>query len=81
MVAIAEKEDEAWRMAERSPFIGKETEENYIIGSPESVTDRIMEYVKLGVEHFILRFLDFPDVKGALLFGEEVIPVLRDTVR
>ena len=81
MVAIAKDEDEAWRIAERSPFIGKGSEENYIIGSPDSVTERLMEYIKLGVEHFILRFLDFPKVDGAVLFSEEVIPALRSSVR
>jgi len=81
MVAIAKDEDEAWRIAERSPFIGKGSEENYIIGSPDSVTERLMEYIKLGVEHFILRFLDFPNVDGAVLFSEEVIPALRSSVR
>jgi alkanesulfonate monooxygenase SsuD/methylene tetrahydromethanopterin reductase-like flavin-dependent oxidoreductase (luciferase family) len=77
MVAIAEKRDEAWELARRSPFIAEGEEHRCIIGDPEEVIDQIADYVKLGVEHFVLRFLDFPRVGGARLFAERVIPYFR----
>jgi alkanesulfonate monooxygenase SsuD/methylene tetrahydromethanopterin reductase-like flavin-dependent oxidoreductase (luciferase family) len=74
MVAIAETEGQAWDLASRSPFVKKGSEENYIIGKPESVVEKLCEYSKLGVERFILRFLDFPRTDGAKLFAQKVIP-------
>ena len=74
IVAIAETEEEARRSASHSPFIDMDKEENYIIGSPETVTEKISEYTKIGVELFILRFVDFPKTDGAKLFAEKVIP-------
>jgi len=74
IIAIAKTEEEAWNLASKSQFIQKGNEENYIIGNPGSVMKKLAEYTKLGVEHFILRFLDFPKTDGAKLFATEVIP-------
>lgn len=74
IVAVARTEEEAWNLASRSSFFQKGNEENYIIGSADAVTQRLAEYTKLGVEHFILRFVDFPKADGAKLFAEKVIP-------
>ncbi len=74
MVAIAETDEKAIKIAEQSPFIKKGYEENYIIGGPEKVAKKLKEYINLGVTHFILRFLDFPSTRGAEIFVKEVIP-------
>jgi len=74
MVAIAKTEEEALNLASKSRFIQKGQEENYIIGNPDTVTEKLKEYTKLGAEHFILRFLDFPQTEGAKLFAKKVIP-------
>jgi len=74
MVAIAKTPEEAWRIATESPFAKLGKMENFIIGDPEKVADKISKYVELGVKHFILRFLDFPKTDGAKLFAEKVIP-------
>lgn len=76
MVSIAENNSEAVRMAEESPFTAGKDPENYIIGDPAKVAEKIREYVKLGVSYFIMRFLDFPSTEGARLFIKEVIPKL-----
>jgi len=73
MVAIAKTHEEARRIAIGSPFINKEGMDNFIIGDPNMVMEKISEYVDLGVEHFILRFLDFPGTDGAELFAKEVV--------
>ena len=74
MVAIARSKSDAIRIARGSPFVRRGFEENYIIGNPEMVVEKLKEYVRLGVSVFILRFLDFPSMSGAELFVNEVIP-------
>jgi len=74
IVAIAETRGEARRIATESPFAQMGNLENFIIGDPEAVAEKISKYVDLGVEHFILRFLDFPETNGAELFAEKVAP-------
>ena len=59
---------------------GKEPERrgnlHVIFGNPEKVLDELGSFIELGVEHFILRFVDFPDMGGLSLFLEEVMPRL-----
>jgi len=74
IVSIAKTSEEARRIAIQSPFAQMGNLENFIIGDPDAIAEKISEYVELGVEHFILRFLDFPKTDGAKLFVEKVIP-------
>ena len=72
MLAIAETEAEARRMAEASPY-----HNNYpIIGTPNQVAEQLCPYIELGVEHIIIRFVDFPSTAGIELFSQVVIPQL-----
>ena len=48
-----------------------------IIGTPEQVSQRLAEFIDLGVEYFIFRFLDFPNMEGVKLFTERVAEELR----
>jgi alkanesulfonate monooxygenase SsuD/methylene tetrahydromethanopterin reductase-like flavin-dependent oxidoreductase (luciferase family) len=74
-VAVATSAQEARRLAEASPF---HTPGLSIIGTPDEVSEQLRRFADVGVEHFILRFADFPRTDGASLFAEEVIPRLRD---
>ena len=74
MVGVAATDEEAQRMAGASPFLGDGNMDSYIVGDPQAVAERIGAYVDIGVEHFILRFIDFPRLDSARLFAEEVIP-------
>jgi alkanesulfonate monooxygenase SsuD/methylene tetrahydromethanopterin reductase-like flavin-dependent oxidoreductase (luciferase family) len=47
-----------------------------IYGTPAAVRAVLQRFVDLGVQHFMLRFMDFPDVRGASLFLDEVLPYL-----
>ncbi|HEY46170.1 MAG: hypothetical protein AMJ88_15165 [Anaerolineae bacterium SM23_ 63] len=47
-----------------------------VSGNPVKVIDELGSFIELGVEHFILRFVDFPDMRGLTLFLEEVMPKL-----
>lgn len=70
-VAIAKTEAEAKRIAETSPFFF------VIVGTPAQVVEQLQPFIELGVEYFLLYFLDFPSTTGSiLLFAEEVIPQL-----
>lgn len=73
IVAIAETEKKARRLAYKNPFIDMRREERYIIGDPEIVIEKILKYVEIGVKVFILRFADFPQTNGAKLFAKKVI--------
>jgi len=66
-VAIAETEAEVKRIAARGRTA-------HFAGTPDEVVTQMEPYVALGVEHFILRFLDQPRPDGARLFAEQVIP-------
>lgn len=45
-------------------------------GNPAQVADELAQFVASGVEHFQIRFLDFPDPAGAELFIQTVVPQL-----
>jgi alkanesulfonate monooxygenase SsuD/methylene tetrahydromethanopterin reductase-like flavin-dependent oxidoreductase (luciferase family) len=70
LVAIAETEAEARRLAEASPY----NRPDAIIGAPDQVAEQLRAYANLGVEHFFVRFADFPDTAGIELFADTVIP-------
>lgn len=70
-VAVAHTHEAALRLAESSPFYDPATS---IVGTPDQVAGHLHKFVDLGVEHFILRFVDFPKTDGAKLFASEVIP-------
>jgi alkanesulfonate monooxygenase SsuD/methylene tetrahydromethanopterin reductase-like flavin-dependent oxidoreductase (luciferase family) len=70
-VAVAGTEAEAERIAAASPY-----NENSIIGTPTQVAEQLQAFVDLGVEHLIVRLLDFPKTQGIEMFAQEVMPRL-----
>ncbi|HZS88486.1 MAG TPA: LLM class flavin-dependent oxidoreductase [Chloroflexota bacterium] len=70
-VAVAPSSDEAQRMARSSPFYEPE---NAIAGTPDEVAATLAQWTALGVDHFQLRFADFPRTDGLRLFAREVLP-------
>jgi alkanesulfonate monooxygenase SsuD/methylene tetrahydromethanopterin reductase-like flavin-dependent oxidoreductase (luciferase family) len=72
VVAVAEKEEEARRIAAASPY----RDEYPVVGTPEQVAEQLRRFTDLGVEYMILRFVDFPSTAGADLFAEAVAPLL-----
>jgi len=63
----------------KATFYGDVTglKERYLFGTPEECTERINEYVKLGITRFILWFVDFPSNEGIGLFADRVLPKFR----
>jgi len=70
-VSVAHTSEEAQRNAMASRFYNAEAG---IIGTPDEVTARLDQYIQLGVEHFMLRFVDYPGLTGIRLFMDEVLP-------
>jgi alkanesulfonate monooxygenase SsuD/methylene tetrahydromethanopterin reductase-like flavin-dependent oxidoreductase (luciferase family) len=54
----------------------RDLEKEFLIGTPDVIVDRIGQFIELGVEHFMLWFMDFPSLTGIRLFAEEVMPGL-----
>ncbi len=73
-VSVAPTHELALQAAKSSRFYN---EESGIIGTPDEVSSKLDEYAQLGVEHFILRFVDFPRLDGIDLFINEVMPRYR----
>lgn len=71
--AVAQTEAEAKRIIEASPY----GQRNPVYGTPEQVAEKLQQYVDLGVEHIIVRILDFPRTDGIQMFAEEVMPLMR----
>ena len=49
-------------------------ENEFLIGTPDVIVDRMKEYTNLGVTHFMLWFMDYPSLEGVRLFAQEVAP-------
>jgi len=48
-------------------------EEEFLIGKPEIINEKINLFIEKGVSHFMLWFMDYPDQKGIKLFNDKVI--------
>ena len=72
-VAVAGSDEEALRLAKRSPYYN---ERIIIVGSPESVVSRMGELVDGGVEYFQIVFPQYRNYETQQLFADEVIPEL-----
>jgi alkanesulfonate monooxygenase SsuD/methylene tetrahydromethanopterin reductase-like flavin-dependent oxidoreductase (luciferase family) len=70
-VAVAPTHDVALKMAEASPFYDPK---DALVGTPDEVAAQIKRFTDVEVEHFVLRFADFPRNESARLFIKEVLP-------
>jgi alkanesulfonate monooxygenase SsuD/methylene tetrahydromethanopterin reductase-like flavin-dependent oxidoreductase (luciferase family) len=50
--------------------------DDWLVGTPEQVAHQVKYFQTLGIEHFMLWFLDFPSLGGLSLFAREVKPLL-----
>lgn len=70
-IALASTEAEAKRQSESSPY-----QNAPIYGTPEQVAEKLNFFVKLGVDQFAVRLVDFPQNDGLQMFIEEVVPLV-----
>lgn len=50
---------------------------DWIIGTPDQVETRLREYVEAGIGHFMIWFMDAPNMTGMELFAHEIAPRFR----
>lgn len=55
--------------------------DQWLVGTPEEVTQQIQSYRDLGITHFLLWFMDAPLEDGMQLFAEQVLPAAKLTKR
>ena len=48
-------------------------EEEFLIGTPEKINEKIKLFIEKGVSHFMLWFMDYPDQKGIKLFNDKIM--------
>ncbi len=48
-------------------------EDEFMIGTPEVVKQKLQTFIDQGVTHFMLWFMDYPDNKGIKLFADKVM--------
>jgi len=49
----------------------------FLIGTPEEVKRQLGQFVKLGISHFMLWFMDYPNTESLMLFAKKVIPYYK----
>jgi len=69
-VALASSPAAVERILSQSPF----RDGDKLAGTPDQSAEKIRAFVDLGVEHFILRFPDFPNTAMAECFIKEILP-------
>jgi F420-dependent oxidoreductase-like protein len=82
-IHIRETEQEIVDGGTRSAF-GEEFDSwraGNLVGTPEQVAERIVEYVRLGCTGFYPWCSDYPETRSMTLFAEKVIPEVRRAVR
>ena len=47
-------------------------QDKFLVGTPKQIKKKIDDYIDLGITHFMLWFMDYPDQKGIRLFAKKV---------
>ena len=73
-VVIAETDKKAEKISKEHPYGDPRAR---FVGTVETIKNEIRAFVDMGVEHFILLFLSFPNLDTPLSFAEEIIPEFK----
>jgi alkanesulfonate monooxygenase SsuD/methylene tetrahydromethanopterin reductase-like flavin-dependent oxidoreductase (luciferase family) len=67
-------------------FVSGESEEypHYLtdtglIGTPDEIKTQLQNYIAIGISHFMLWYMDTPDMDGMQLFMEQVAPSFKSS--
>ena len=74
-VLIADNEKELARLRERP---GIRPSDDSLVGTPEQVTERLLQGIRQGADRIALNFNDAPRPEGAWLFAAAVLPHLSE---
>ena len=61
-------------IAGESDTIPSRLADDWIIGTPDQVENRLQEYIGAGISHFMIWFMDAPNLAGMELFASDVAP-------
>jgi alkanesulfonate monooxygenase SsuD/methylene tetrahydromethanopterin reductase-like flavin-dependent oxidoreductase (luciferase family) len=64
------------RLSENPSRLARSDDPYTITGTPDAVTRELEQFRALGMEHLIIRFVDFPATEGLELFLQKVMPRL-----
>jgi len=53
-----------------------QVKQEYVVGTVSQVTERLAEYIEVGVQRFMIYFLDYPTLNSILPFAQQVMPSL-----
>ena len=53
-------------------------QDEFIIGTPNQVANKIDQFCKEGIEHFMIWFMDYPERTSMRIFAEKVIPLFKN---
>jgi alkanesulfonate monooxygenase SsuD/methylene tetrahydromethanopterin reductase-like flavin-dependent oxidoreductase (luciferase family) len=74
--APLDAELQAFLAGERSELPAKFADQ-WLVGTPDEVTEQLRTYVALGITHFLFWFMDAPEETGLRLFADQVMPRFR----
>lgn len=51
-------------------------DDSVLVGTPSEILEKLKPYTQLGIDEFVLDFIDYPNKRSAELFSQEVAPYL-----
>jgi alkanesulfonate monooxygenase SsuD/methylene tetrahydromethanopterin reductase-like flavin-dependent oxidoreductase (luciferase family) len=80
-VLTAPTEESVRRSFDRNPMalVLKKSgrKRGFAFGTPDQLINKFGELIDLGINHYTIRFVDFPSLEGTKLFSEQVIPYFK----
>ena len=78
---ISDKREHQQRLLDWTNRGGNQTtlddiKRDYVMGSVEEVTEKFAEYIKVGVQRFLIYFMDYPTLNSILPLTRQVMPSL-----
>ena len=86
MLALTTASAETPQDADFRAFVSGESDEypryltdTGLVGTPDEIKSQLQNYIAIGISHFMLWYMDAPDIDGMQLFVEQVAPVFKSS--
>ena len=86
MLALTRAGGEVPHDADFRAFVSGESDEypryltdTGLVGTPDEIKSQLQNYIAIGVSHFMLWYMDAPDIDGMQLFMEQVAPAFKSS--